>query len=134
MIAISFLFLAFISSQAGSQTANSISALPTSPFTGKGVEGGGTVCNAGLRIHPRYIDFDTTYSSCLHTRYDTLTTKPNEYVYRLKPTSKECKFRILIVRPVFEMGGWELIGFDTEAAWRHNGSNPADKLECGTLY
>ncbi len=110
---------------------SSMQAEGSSPFTGKGVEGGGRVCDSGLRIYPHYIDWNTTYSNCHHTPYQTISSTQTAYIYRLKPADKKCKYRVLIVRNLGTGEGWQSIAFASEAAWHR--SDPG-QLSCGPLF
>ncbi len=104
----------------------------SSPFKGDGVSGSGRSCNGYLRIYPRYLNWEVTDFSCHHTAYEAIKESPNEYIYRLKPWSRKCGFRILIVRHPDEWSGWQAVGYTSEADWHKH--NIAQELTCQALY
>ncbi len=117
----------------GTLLAYQVQAQGRSPFEGRGVTGGGHLCNGTLRVYPDHLDWDTTYNDCTGSRYDVIEHRTDFYVYRLKPKTKRCKFQVLVVRkPEPDMYGWQAIGFTTEAAWRKNDEN--NDLPCNGLY
>ena len=96
------------------------------------------MCNSGLRIFPKYIDWDTRHSDCHHVAYDKLPSKQGEHVYRLKPQSaqqrRKCEFQILIVRKPAGEDGWEALGYVKEQEWRHSTFANAQVLDCGPMF
>jgi hypothetical protein len=92
-----------------------------SPFQGDGVSGGGRACNGDLRIFPRYLNWETSFSTCDHVTYQPLPGGDGKstWVYQLRARPKACRFEVLEVRhDADNSGAWEVTGFQSLAAWR----------------
>ena len=102
----------------------------SSPYTGTGVQGDGRICNGSLRIYAHSLHYDNNLTSCSKTPYDILQQNGDgSRVYRLRTHPRGCHVGVLVVRPEKDMpGGWEVIAFGNETAWRKN--DAGDAIDC----
>lgn len=92
--------------------------VPSSPFTGDGLSGGGRACNGSLRIYPTYINWETSFSTCDHMPYKTIqASKDGPWIYQFTTKKKGCISSVLRVRrPTPEGGFWYVSGWPSVRA------------------
>lgn len=102
---------------------------PVSPFTGRGLAGGGRACAGTLRIYPTYIDWDSTFSTCDHMPYKTLkAAKGGPWTYQFTQKKKACLYEVLVAAKLDDYT-WDITGYQSVAAWRKD--DPLHQIECG---